>query len=590
MIIPTKIKNLISRLKQKLPNLSIPGGKKPTWQQWKKFFKILPSRERWIVRTLILIILISFSILLFDVYSNKTYLVPQVGGSYQEGILGQPRFINPVLSQTNDADRDLVQLIYSSLFKYDQQGNLIPDLAKEYTISEDGLNYDITLKSDILWHDGEPLTVSDIIFTIKTIQDSEYKSPLKGTWQGIEMEKIDEFTLRFKLNNTYTPFLHNLTVSILPRHLWFGITASNFSLAQYNLRPIGSGPYKFKEFIKDDNGKVELMELIRNKEFYLPGPYIDKITLKFYNTQSDLISAYQKRQIDGLSFLSTANQSKLRTDLNLNKINLPIYYAVFFNQTESKALSDKVVRNALAYATNKEEIINQVLQGQSTLVNSPLLSGWLGYDSETKIYDFTLEHAQNILEEANWKDLDNDGIREKTINDEEVKLEITLLTTDWPELEQTAQLLQEQWQKIGMKVNLEIIDTVTIQQEYIRPRQYQALLFGEVLNADPDPFAFWHSSQRKDPGLNLALYNNKKVDTLLEEARQSMDQEVRIQKYVEFQKLLIEDMPVIFLHSPPYLYPVKKEIKGINIEKLAQPSQRFSQVENWFIKTNRVWK
>ena len=404
------------------------------------------------------------------------------------------------------------------------------------------------------------------------------------------MEKIDEFTLRFKLNNTYTPFLHNLTVSILPRHLWFGITASNFSLAQYNLRPIGSGPYKFKEFIKDDNGKVELMELIRNKEFYLPGPYIDKITLKFYNTQSDLISAYQKRQIDGLSFLSTANQSKLRTDLNLNKINLPIYYAVFFNQTESKALSDKVVRNALAYATNKEEIINQVLQGQSTLVNSPLLSGWLGYDSETKIYDFTLEHAQNILEEANWKDLDNDGIREKTINDEKVKLEITLLTTDWPELEQTAQLLQEQWQKIGMKVNLEIIDTVTIQQEYIRPRQYQALLFGEVLNADPDPFAFWHSSQRKDPGLNLALYNNKKVDTLLEEARQSMDQEVRIQKYVEFQKLLIEDMPVIFLHSPPYLYPVKKEIKGINIEKLAQPSQRFSQVENWFIKTNRVWK
>lgn len=332
------------------------------------------------------------------------------------------------------------------------------------------------------------------------------------------------------------------------------------------------------------------MELIRNEKFYLPGPYIEKIILKFYNTQSDLINAYQKRKIDGLSFFSATNQSKLRNDLNVYKINLPIYYAVFFNQTKSKALSDKIVRTALAYATNKEEIINQVLQGQGAPVNSPLLDGWLGYDTETKIYDFALEHAQNILEQANWKDSDNDGIREKTINNEEVKLEITLLTTDWPELKQTAELLQAQWQKIGLKVNLEIVDTVAIQQEYIRPRQYQALLFGEVLSADPDPFAFWHSSQRKDPGLNLALYNNKKVDDLLEEARQSMDQEIRTQKYIEFQKLLIEDIPVIFLHSPSYLYPIKKEIKGINIEKLAQPSQRFSQVENWFIKTDRIWK
>jgi len=582
---------LISRFKRiKFPKLPIPGGKKPTWQQWKQFFKILPSRERWLVRSLFLIIIISVSILVFGAYSNKTEIIPQLGGQYKEGILGQPRFINPILSQINDADRDLVQLIYSSLFKYDEQSNLIPDLAEKYFISEDGLNYDISLKRNIYWHDKEPLTVNDVIFTIKTIQDYEYKSPLKDNWQGVEIEKIDEFTVRFKLNNAYAPFLHNLTVGILPRHLWFGISASNFALAQYNLMPIGSGPYKFKEFSKNDNGKIESMELIRNENFYLPGPYIEKIILKFYNTQSDLISAYQKRKIDGLSFFSAANQSKLKSNLNIHKINLPVYYAVFFNQTESKALSDKVVRTALAHATNKEEIISRVLQNQGIPVNSPLLPDWLGYDPETKIYDFALEHAQNILEAAGWKDSDSDGIREKTINDQEVKLEITLLTTDWPELEQTARLLQEQWQKIGLKVDLKIVDATAIQQEYIRPRQYQALLFGEVLNADPDPFAFWHSSQKKDPGLNLSLYQNKKVDKLLEEARQTMDQEKRIQKYIEFQKLLIEDIPAIFLHSPSYLYPVKKNIRGISIEKLAQPSQRFSQVENWFIKINRIWK
>ncbi len=567
----------------------IPGGKWPNWRQWTRLLKVLPSRERWLTRGLILVVIISIILLIVNLYLDKTQTEPQPGGQYTEGLLGQPRFINPALAQTNDTDRDLVQLVYSSLFKYDHQGALISDLARKYEISEDGLNYEITLKKDIFWHDGELLTTDDVIFTIQIIQNSEYKSPLRNNWQGVTVEKIDDFNLRFKLNNIYAPFLHNLTVSIMPKHLWAGISAQNFPLAQYNLQPVGSGPYQFKELNQNKEGQIESIKLIRNENFYQPA-FIEKITLKFYNNQLDLINAYQKRQIDGISFLSAINQSKLTNNLNIHQISLPIYYAVFFNQTESKALSDKTVRLALAYATNKEEIIEKILQNQGRIVDSPLLPGWLGHSSETDIYDFALDHAQNILEQADWKDLNEDGLREKTINQEEVNLEITLLTTDWPELEQIAQLLKEQWEKIGARVNIETTDVTTIQQDFIRPRQYQALLFGEVLGADPDPFAFWHSSQKKDPGLNLALYQNKKVDKLLQEARQTMDQSARIDKYTEFQKLLIEDAPAVFLYSPTYLYPVNKKIKRINIEKLAIPSQRFSQIENWYIKTNRVWK
>ena len=543
------------------------------------------------MRILSFVILISVITLIFGVYVNKTDSVPELGGEYSEGVLGQPRFINPVLAQTNDADRDLVQFIYSSLFKYDGQGNLIPDLVEEYNIGEDNVTYNITLKKDVLWHDNELLTVNDVIFTIKTIQDPEYKSPLRSIWQGIQIEKIDEFTIQFKLNNVYVNFLHNLTISIMPRHLWAGISASNFPLAQYNLKPIGSGPYKFKEFNKNEDGNIESMKFVYNENYYLTeGPFIKKLNIFFYRNQDSLIKAYQKRQIDGLSFLSPQNELEVRNSINIHNINLPIYYSVFFNQTKSKPLADRNVRLALSYATNKEEIIEKVLNGKGEQVNSPLLSNWPNYTSEIDIYDFALEHAQNILEENGWKDTDEDGIRQKTINDEDTKLEINLVASDWPEFEQTAEILKEQWGKIGAQVNLEIIESIDIQQEYLRPRNYQALLFGEVLGADPDPFAFWHSTQKKDPGLNVAFYENKEVDKLLEDARQTIEQEKRTEKYAEFQKILIEDVPAVFLYSPTYLYPVNKKIKGIEIEKLAQPSFRFSQIENWYINTKRVWK
>jgi len=575
-----------------------PEGKWPIRRQWIQLLKILPVRERWLARGLILIVIVSTCLLLNNYYLSHSQIQPEMGGQYKEGILGQPHYINPVLSQTNDADRDLVQLIYSSLFKYDGQNNLIPDLAESYTIEDEGLTYYISLKKNVLWHDSEPLTANDIIFTIKTIQNPEYKSPLKNIWQNVEMERVDDFAIRFRIKSVYAPFLHNLTFGVLPKHLWAGIPAANFPLAEYNLKPIGSGPYQFKKISKDKNGKIESIELVRNKDFYLlaaegqlQGPFIEKIILRFYNNEEKLIEAYQKRKIDGLVSITTSNLSELKNNFNLYQIKLPIYYAVFFNQTKSKALTDATVRSALAYATNKQEIIDQVLAGKGAIVDSPLLPDCLGYTSETKIYDFALEHAINTLEAAGWTDQDEDGIREKEIKDELTRLEITLVASDWPEIKQTAELIKEQWEKIGAQINLEIIDSIALQEDYLRPREYEALLFGEVLGADPDPFAFWHSAHRKDPGLNLALYQNKEVDKLLEEARQTLNQEERIVKYIEFQKLVVEDLPAIFLFSPDYLYPVNKKIREISsIEKLPTHSQRFSQIENWYIKINRVWK
>ena len=290
----------------------------PKRKQWLQLPKVLNCRERWLAGGLILAILISVVLLGINFYLNRSHIEPEIGGQYREGILGQPRYINPVLAQTNDTDRDLVRLIYSSLFKYNGQGELIPDLAESYALGENGLVYDIFLKENLLWHDGEPLTADDLIFTIRTIQNPEYKSPLRNNWQSVEIEKIDQRTVRFKLKNAYAPFLHNLTVGILPKHLWAGISAQNFPLALYNLKPVGSGPYKFKESTRDEAGKIESITLTRFKDFYLTdsigrqGPFIKEFVLKFYDNQDGLIKDYRQRKIDGLSFISPANLSELK--------------------------------------------------------------------------------------------------------------------------------------------------------------------------------------------------------------------------------------------------------------------------------------
>ena len=323
-------------------------------------------------------------------YFNRTQKIADFGGNYQEGIIGQqPRFLNPILAQTNDTDRDLVRIIFSSLLKYDDQGNLVSDLAESYEIKDNGLAYEFFLRKDVKWHEKEPLTADDVVFTVKTIQNPEYKSPLKINWSGVEVEKVDDYTVRFTLKNTFAPFLHNMTVGILPKHLWAGISAQNFPLAEYNLKPVGSGPYKFKELKKDKSGAVQFIELEKNKNFYLKKPYINNLIFRFYQSEAAAVQALNKRQVDGLNFISTAQKSKIiRRDINVYQISLPRYYGVFFNQTQSKPLSDKTVRLALAYATDKKEIVERVLGGNGLSVDSPLLPGLLGYTTETKIYDF----------------------------------------------------------------------------------------------------------------------------------------------------------------------------------------------------------
>jgi len=446
---------------------------------------------------------------------------------YTEGIIGSPRYINPVLAQNNDVDLDLTELTF---------GSLILDLTENYQISDSQKEYILILKKDLKWHDNKPVTADDVLFTIQTIQDPVHQSPLRINFQGVGIEKIDEYTVKFILKDVYAPFLTSLDIGILPKHIWQEIAPQSFALAEMNIKPIGNGPFRFKNLKKGKNGEIKSVDL----ESFDDRASIKNIILKFYPNEQELINAFLSRQVDGLSYISPKNLEKLNNNINIYELTIPRYFAVFFNLDKIKDLK---ARQSLAAAVDKQEIIDQILLG----------------------------HGQKSGPEYDFKK-DN------------IDLSFNLITTNWPELVRTAEILKNEWQAIGAKVEIKIVDLNSVQQDYIRPRNYDTLLFGEILSTDPDPFAFWHSSQKKDPGLNLSLYDNPKADKLLVEARQTLDAEKRQELYKQFEDLLEKDLPAIFLYNPTYLYGVSKKVHGIELDEIALPSKRFKDIEKWYIK------
>ncbi len=655
-------------------------NKWPSYKQWSRVFKILTRKEKKAFFIFLISAVISGILLFSLLYYNNTHIIPALGGEYKEGLIGQPRLINPIYASVSDVDRDLVEILFSGLLRYNQSGEIVPGLAKEVQITGEGQIYELILRENALWHDQAPITADDVVFTIKTIQNPEYKSPLRAAWLGVRVEKISNHKVRFELDNSYSPFLENLCLKILPKHIWQNVPAQSFALTSFNLEPVGSGPYKIKSISQNKSGKVKSLDLVRFKKYWGEAPKIKKITFYFFEQEEDLIKAAKKNDIQGISLVSTDGYDVFKKqELNLYTPSLPRYFAVFFNSNKSEVLKEKTIRQALTYAVNKEELIKTLLKSEAKPVDSPILPKIYGFDEPETIYEFNLEKAKEILESSGFVEKEN-GLREKPIkkadgdfksdlkkgsqgaevkslqqclaqdpevypdgtvsgyfgnktktavikfqekyaddilkpwgfttgtglvsettreklnelcgeeSPETLALKFTLVTVNQSQMVKTAELLKEQWKTVGAEVKIKAIKPFELEQEFIKPRNYEALLFGEVLGIIPDPFPFWHSSQKKDPGLNLSQYENKEADKLLEQARQTMEPNEKTEKLVLFQNLLIEDLPAIFLYTPNYLYWVSNKIKGIELELIADPSKRFREIEKWYIETRRAWK
>lgn len=552
-----------------------------------RLFLVLRTRDRFLVSFFSVAAVGALLFWVGAIYLSSTKAVPDYGGEYTEGMVSQPRYINPILSQTSEADADISQLVYEGLFGYDADARLVNRLADHYAVSEDGKTYTVMLKQGAKWHDGEEVTADDVLFTATAIQDPAYKSPLRGNWLGIDVAVVDRYTLTFTLKKPYFGFLENLVVGILPKHIWAGIAPDNFLLADYNLAPIGSGPYRFSDSAKDSSGNMTSIEL-RAFSGHLGGaPYISTFTFRFYPDEAMLTEAYRRKEILGIDTVTPDLLSQIATRKSTRVYDIPIprLFAVFFNTTKNAALADDTVRQAFATATDRQAIIDQVLLGQGIPAFSPFLPFMAGYASDLTQPTFDLAKANALLDGDGWR-RGEDGVRSRN----GTVLALELLTPDWSELVKTAGLLKSEWEAIGARVNVTVLGAVELQQNAIRPREYQALLFGEAATLDPDPYSFWHSSGKHDPGLNLSLFDNKQADDALTALREELDPTKRDADYRLVQSLILAENPAVFLYSPAYLYAVSDTVQGIDVRRVDAPVYRLANAQNWYIKTKRVRK
>ncbi|MBI5139407.1 ABC transporter substrate-binding protein [Candidatus Nomurabacteria bacterium] len=553
------------------------------------------SKKEWLVfYGLVLVLFVSTLAILQNI--NKSFMVnvPLGGGKITEGIVGTPRFINPVLA-FSDVDRDLISLIYSGLMRKDTDGALIPDLAASYQVSPDGLVYTFTLKDKIYFHDGEPVKATDILFTINKIKDPIIKSPRKGNWDGVSVEIVDEKNIKFTLRQAYGSFLENTTLGIMPSHLW---SDSPIELSERNTNPVGSGPYLISSANKQSSGVIDSYELKAFKDFALGKPYIKNLVLNFFPNEEDMILALENDTVEQISSLTPENALSLKEKgYTIESSVLPRIFGLFFNQNQNQIFTDKNVVQAINLAIDKDRIVREVLKGYGVVIDNPIPKNVIEYekitDESKTSYQDKLTKARELLTKDGWK-LNEEGFLEKTKTSKDKKsteyIEFSISTGNAIELAETANLIKKDLEAIGMKVDVKTFEIGNLNQSVIRPRKYDALLFGQIINNESDLYAFWHSSQRLDPGLNVAMYTNAKVDKILEEAFSETDPLARIKKYSEFEEEIRKDMAAIFLYSPSFIYVVSKDLKGLSLNNITSLSDRFLGIYKWYRETSNVWK
>ncbi len=528
-----------------------------------------------LLRVFFILLAIGILGILWQVYKKNTIEIKAVGGSLREGIIGTPRFINPVLAQSQ-ADLDLTRLLFTPLLTIDRDKNVSYKLAESVDVSEDNNVYTLTLKDNLFFSDGSQLDADDVIFTIKSIQDQLIKSPLNTEWQGVNPEKVDRFTITFTLAKPFADFIYNLQIGILPEHIWESIDAQEFIFSKYNSQPIGIGPYTVRDIIFADNGIPNEYVLSRNTN-NIEQVYIDNLNILFFENEALLLKSILNNSIDSAFGISAQNIENIENKENkeIYSQSLPRVFALFFNQKKQPILASKKIREAITLGINKDNITSVIFNNLAVPINSIYTK-----DAEESSYDPT--EAENIIALEGWKKND-EGIYEKKINGKEANLEFSIAIPNIEDMKLVAESIQSDLKNIGINVVIRSYDQGNLNQSAIRPRDYDALLFGYEIKKPSDIYAFWHSSQISDPGLNVSLFKNTEIDSMLTNLRTNGNADIS-----EINKKIIRDYPAVFLYAPSYTYTLPKSVSGISLS-IHKPSDRFNNIQEWYIRTRRIW-
>lgn len=511
---------------------------------------------------------------------------PREGGSLVEGLVGRPRFVNPVLA-ASDADRALTSLIFAGLTRISESGEIEPDLAT-YTVSEDGLEYHFWIRPDAEFQDGEPVLASDVAFTVAKAQDPEVKSPRAAAWSDVEVKVVGAREVTFRLRAPSSDFLAAATMGILPAHRFEGLSAQDFLLSDANAEPIGAGPFAIAKLVRERD-TATAYELERFEAYDGAEPYLSAITVRLYPDEARLVVALGRGEIESAYGISPeAAEAAVDAGDRIVTQRLPRVFAAFFNQSHAPVLADHDVRAALAEAIDREALVRDVLKGYGAPLEGPLAladeeSLTAGGAGDGAAADRVAAARASL--EADGFSADESGVYARRGE----RLSLSLVTADAPELVAAAQAVAGAWQAAGAEVRVEVYAPQDLAEVAIRPRAYDVLLFGEVIGRDVDFYSFWHSSQRSDPGLNVAGYANAKVDALLEELRGNPDAEERATLLGRAASLIAADDPAAFLYAPEAIYALPQDIEAPLPPRLVSPADRFALVRDWHREKDSVW-
>jgi peptide/nickel transport system substrate-binding protein len=516
------------------------------------------------------------------VESTPEVEVPVAGGTYVEGVMGYWETMNPILAPPmiggHPAEQDLNALIFDGLTVLAEDGQPAPALATDWQVSEDGLEYLFRLRQDVTWHDSAPFTAADVAFTVQAMQDPDYQgdASLSDLWRAVVVEQLDTYTVRFRLAEPFPSFLYYTTVGLLPVHLLGNVPAAVLPSHSFSREhPVGTGMFRVESALPDR------VVLVANENYWGELPYLNSLEFWFYDDWQGLLTDFERGEVHAFHPLDNSPISDLARmpHLQLYSAQAPGYGIAFLNLKRESLpfLQVKEVRQSLLYGLDRQELIEDVLGGQGLLADSPVLPILWAYDPAVRHYAHDPERAIGLLDAAGWVDTNGDRIRDR----DGVDLAFTLLTSDEPAMVSMAEGMAAQWLALGIRARVRAVSSEEA-NNLVRDRNFDVALVRLALTADPDPYPLWHSSQAES-GQNYAGFASEEADLVMEEARVTADVERLTELYHSFQQIFTEDVPALILYYPVYTYAVNDSVRHVQLSPLLTISQRFRNVEDWYV-------
>ena len=551
-------------------------------RRWSSIYEVRRHMVGWLFLVGLLIVLTGVQMMWFQ--NSYTEEVPASGGTYAEGLVGPLGTLNPLFA-TSNAERSATKMIFSGLFSYDQHNRIRGDLAQSWRLEDGGKKYVIKLKDDIQWQDGKELTSKDIVFTVNLIKNPKTNSPLYSSWKDISVLAIDKKTVEFTLPGIYSPFLHALNFGVVPEHLLKDVAPESVRESSFSLDPVGSGPFAFRSLQNINMRQGRSVLYLEAFDDYFKGkPKIENIQMHVYGKNSELEKALETNEVNTVNELSAPAAKRLEDKFAI--VDVPINhgtYAIFRN--DSTIIKSQEVRSALRYGTDTEEIRKKIGSSVNPL-EGPLLEKQVEGIAQLKQPGFDEKKANQLLDQAGWKK-DSNGKRVKDGQPLSLNF-VTLKTGDYPVV---GKEIAKQWKKLGVEADVRLVAPEDIQQNVLQPRAYDVLLYELAIGADPDVYAYWHSSQATQAGLNLANYESGVADDALLSARARFEESLRNTKYTTFVKQWQKDVPAIALYQSSIRYGSSDEVRSLaSGSSIVGPADRYRLLEYWTVQTEPKYK